>query len=141
MLLRHAVLAHLDHGVHLAAQVPDRIDAALVLDGAGHLAARPPHDRGRRAGALDHAAPDAHVGPDVDARATIVRTVSSLSATVILAASLAGPWCAGIFGQRVLDHRGTGCAIMPTPMVALEALARSIIDFCLSFIFVSAGAL
>ncbi len=32
-----------------------------------------------------------------------------------------------------------GAAIMPTPMVALEALAWSIIDFCLSFIFMSGG--
>ena len=69
MLLRHAVLAHLDDGIDLAAHVPDRIDAALVLDRAGHLAARPPHQRGRRAGLFDSAAPDAHVGLDVDARA------------------------------------------------------------------------
>ena len=30
---------------------------------------------------------------------------------------------------------------MPTPMAALEAFARSIIDFCLSLIFMFAGAL
>ena len=45
----------------------------------------------------------------------IVSSVFSLSLTVILAASLevAGACC--VLGQRILDHRGTGRPIMPTP--------------------------
>ena len=71
----------------------------------------------------------------------MVRTVSSLSATVMLAASLAGPWALHPWSGRTRPSAGRGAAIMPTPMVAREALARSIIDFCLSLTFASADAL
>ena len=66
MFLGHEVLAHLNDGLHLAAHVADRIEPALVLYGAGHLAARPPHQDRWRAGIINGASPGAHVGFDVD---------------------------------------------------------------------------
>ena len=66
MFLRHALGAHLDDGVELPAHVPDRVDLALVLHRAGHLAVRPPHERDEAAGLLDLTAPDAQVGFDVE---------------------------------------------------------------------------
>src|SRR5689334_20959273 len=43
MLRRHPVVAQLDDGVQAAADAPDRIIAAFMLNGAGYLAVVPPH--------------------------------------------------------------------------------------------------
>ena len=132
VLLRHPVLGHLDDGMHLAAHVADRIDAALVLDGAGHLAAGPPHERGRRAGALDRAPPDAHVGPDVDAGAhdrehrVVAERDGDLAASLDAAADASASLV-----SAYSTIGGRGAAIMPTPIVALEALACSIMRLLL----------
>ena len=75
---------------------------------------------------------------------TIVSTVLSLSLTVTLAASLevAGPPMLG--PASLVSAYSTigaiGVAIMPTPMVDLEALAISIMSLCLGFMRMSAGA-
>src|SRR5262245_36543702 len=71
----------------------------------------------------------------------IVSVVSSRSATVMLAASLAE---FAVFASLVSAYStmgGGGAVIRPTAVVAAEVFARSTIIFCLSFILASAGAL
>src|SRR6185295_6874656 len=70
----------------------------------------------------------------------IVSTLSLLSLTIIFAASWA---VAGVLASLVRAYSTVGARgviIMPTPMLAREVLARSTMDFCLSSIFMSAGA-
>src|SRR5262245_30733435 len=69
----------------------------------------------------------------------IVSVVSSLRATVMLAASLLGVPASLISAYSTMG--GEGAAIRPTAVVAADAFARSTIVFCLSFNFASAGAL
>ena len=65
-----------------------------------------------------------------------VRVVASLSRTV----SFAVPPSSASRDSAYSTIGGRGAATRPTPAVALEAVARSIIDFCLPVTFVPAGA-
>src|SRR5262249_21183248 len=61
----------------------------------------------------------------------MVSTLSALSLTMILAASWAA---AGVLASLVSAYStvgARGAIIIPTPMLARDALARSTIDFCL----------
>src|SRR5262245_24178374 len=71
----------------------------------------------------------------------IVSIVSSGSATVMLAASLAEVDVCESLVSAYSTMGGGGAAIRATAVVAAEDFARSTIVFCLSFIFASAGAL
>src|SRR5436190_10199828 len=68
MLRRHPLFTYLYDSVHLATHVTDRIDPTLVLDGACHLPAGPPHDGGGRTGCLNYPSPNTKVSFYVDTR-------------------------------------------------------------------------
>src|SRR5262245_11052726 len=70
-----------------------------------------------------------------------VSSVSSLSATVMLAASLAALGVLASLIRAYSTMGGAGAAIRPTAVVATDVFARSTIIFCLSFNFASRGAL
>src|SRR5262245_59344157 len=75
---------------------------------------------------------------------TLVRvmlsSLASLSLTMILAASWAAACELASLVRAYFTVGARGAIIMPTPMLAREALARSSMDFCMSSIFMSLGA-
>ena len=75
---------------------------------------------------------------------TIVSSVAALSLTRILAASLVAGGATMLGPASLVSAYSTigaiGVAIMPTPMVALEDLAISIMPLCLGVMRMSAGA-
>ena len=111
MLWRHPVLAHLNDRVHFAPHVSDRVNPALVLDRARHLAAGPPHNRGRQIRTFDPAVPNAPVRLDVHARSSdgqdglFTQGDPDLGKTVRIGPAI----CSNVFGQRVLDHGAERC--------------------------------
>src|SRR5262245_10817577 len=70
----------------------------------------------------------------------MVSTLSALSLTMIFTASCAAAGSLASLVSAYSTVGAWGASIMPTPMLAREALARSIIDFCLSSIAMLAGA-
>src|SRR5262245_34303384 len=70
----------------------------------------------------------------------MVSSLASLSLTMILAASWAAAGVSASLVRAYSTVGARGAIIIPTPMLAREALARSIMDFCLSSIGMSRGA-